>query len=302
MPGPPLPDPAERLPSIAGVTADAAAAVAPRVVVHAGAGNWGAGLERGVAACERACAAGLQVLGGGGSALDAVLAAVRVLEDDPSCNAGTGAVTTSAGTIELDACVADGSTGRSGAVGALPPFRHPIDVARAVMDDGRHLLLVADGAARFARDRGFAPSTLEAMLVERAAPPSGNTVGAVAIDGLGRLAAGTSTGGMAGQAPGRLGDTPIVGAATYADERVACSWTGQGEAIARGCSAFFVSLHADRGAQGSADLALRRLDEELKGLGGLVALDAAGGVGVRFNTKAMPHGIGVLGEPVRTGS
>lgn len=278
-------------------------AAAPRVVVHAGAGNWSHGsVDGAVEACRRACEAALEVLAGAGCALDAVCAAVRVLEDDPLCNAGTGAVTTSAGTIELDACVADGWSGRSGAVGALPPFRHPVDVARAVMEEGRHLLLVGDGAASFARSQGFAASTLEEMLVPREAAGSGNTVGAAALDASGGLAAATSTGGMAGQAPGRLGDTPIIGAATWADRRLACSWTGEGEAIAKGCSAYFMSLHAELGASGVAELALRRLERELAGRGGLVALDADGGVGVAFNTNAMPHCLAVLDGEVRAGS
>ncbi len=277
--------------------------VPARVVVHAGAGNWSTrSLGAAVAACEAACRAALAVLASDGAATDAVVAAVRVLEDDPACNAGTGAVTTSAGTIELDACVVDGATRRSGAVGALPPFRHPVEIARAVMDEGRHLLLVGDGAVAFAASRGFEASSLADMLVARDDPPSGNTVGAAALDAAGRLAAATSTGGMAGQAPGRLGDTPILGAATWADDRLACSWTGEGEAIARGLSAYYCSMHAHLGAHDVAALAVRRLGDELGGRGGLVALDADGGVGISFNTKAMPHGVATLGGEVRTGS
>ena len=127
------------------------------MVVHGGASEWYAGTELGRAACQQAARAGMNALAAGGSALDAVIAAVRVVEDDPACNAGTGAVLTSRGTLELDACVMDGASLASGAVAVLPPFRHPIDVARAVLEDGRYHLLVGEGAAAFARARGFEP-------------------------------------------------------------------------------------------------------------------------------------------------
>lgn len=277
-------------------------AARPTVVVHAGAGTWSHDLAAGIDACERASSAGLAVLKEGGVALEAVLAAIRVLEDDPVCNAGTGGVLTSEHTLELDACVVDGATGRSGAVGALPPFFHPIDVARAVLDDGRYHLLVGDGAARFAVSRGFAPAPDGAMVVQRDHDVSGNTVGGVALDASGHLAAGTSTGGMSGQIPGRLGDTPIVGAATMADARIACSYTGEGEAITRACSAFWTSLQAERGAQAAADASIERLGSTFRGKGGLVAIGADGEVGVSFNTQAMPHCAAALDAPLRFGS
>jgi beta-aspartyl-peptidase (threonine type) len=272
------------------------------VVVHAGAGSWAHGLNLGVAACEHAADAGIRILGAGGSALEAVLAAVRVLEDDPACNAGTGAVLTSDGTIELDACVVDGSTRRSGAVGALPPFLHPIDIAHAVMDDGRFHLLVGPGAAAFAMSKGFSPAAPEQMIVRRDHVASGNTVGAVALDGEGRLAGATSTGGTSGQAPGRIGDTPIVGAATHADDRIACSYTGQGEAIARASGAFWTSLQAEHGAEIAAERSIRRLGDEFDAVGGLIVLDRDGAVGVSFNTDAMPFCAATVAGAVRSGS
>jgi beta-aspartyl-peptidase (threonine type) len=274
----------------------------PTVVVHAGAGTWTRDLDAAIDACWRASSAGLAVLGEGGDALAAVLAAIHVLEDDPVCNAGTGGALTSEGTLELDACIVDGHTGRSGAVGALPPFFHPIDVARAVMDDGRFHLLVGDGAARFAEAHGFSPAPDGAMIVRRDLPSSGNTVGSVALDGHGRLAAGTSTGGMSGQIPGRIGDTPIIGAATLADASIACSYTGDGEAITRASSAFWTSLQAQLGAQRAADASIERLGSVYRGHGGLVAIDANGEVGASFNTHAMPHCAAVDGEPLRAGS
>jgi beta-aspartyl-peptidase (threonine type) len=275
---------------------------APTIVVHAGAGAWATGTDAAVAASERAAASGREVLADGGDAVSAVQHAIRVLEDDPACNAGTGAALTSEGTLELDACIVDGRSGRSGAIGALPPFRHPIDIAKAVMDDGRFILLVADGAAAFARASGFEPSTLGEMIVHHDEAPSGNTVGAAALDRSGGLAAGTSTGGIAGKAPGRLGDTPILGAATHADLRLACSWTGQGEAIARALGAFWTTLLADEGAEEAARRSLQRVGEEFGGLAGLVALDVHGRVGVDFNTRAMPHCTAVVGGQLHSGS
>jgi beta-aspartyl-peptidase (threonine type) len=274
----------------------------PTVVVHAGAGNWSHNLTAAVEACRRASGAGLSVLADGGAAIEAVLAAVRVLEDDPVCNAGTGGALTSDETLELDACIVDGRTGRSGAIGALPPFFHPIDVARAVMDDGRFHLLVGDGAARFAEAHGFTRAPEGSMIVHRDAVASGNTVGGVALDAEGHLAAATSTGGMSGQLPGRLGDTPIVGAATLAGDHLACSYTGDGEAITRACGAFWTLLQAERGARVAAAASIQRLGEEFAGNGGLITLGADGEIGVSFNTTAMPHSAAVLGEPIQFGS
>jgi beta-aspartyl-peptidase (threonine type) len=271
----------------------------PIVVVHGGASEWYAGTGPGRAACKRAAAAGWEALAAGGSALDAVIAAVRVVEDDPVCNAGTGAVLTSRGTLELDACVMDGASLASGAVAVLPPFRHPIDVARAVLEDGRYHLLVGDGAAAFARVRGFAPCDPELMITpERRAESEGrgrvdrgNTVGAVALDASGHLAAATSTGGIAGTDPGRVGDAPLVGGGTYADEHAACSCTGDGEAFARACAAFWTVEHVAGGTQTAAERSVARVRQRYAGYGGLILVDKAGDVGIARSASAMPHAI-----------
>ena len=271
----------------------------PVVVVHGGASEWYAGTSVGRAACRRAAHAGWEALAGGGTALDAVIAAVRVVEDDPVCNAGTGAVLTSRGTLELDACVMDGASLASGAVAVLPPFRHPIDVARAVLEDGRYHLLVGDGAAAFARARGFAPCDPEDMITaERRAESEGrgsydrgNTVGAVALDANGRLAAATSTGGIAGTYPGRVGDAPLVGGGTYADEHAACSCTGDGEAFARACAAFWTVEHVADGAQTAAERSVARVLQRYGGYGGLILINDAGDIGIARSASAMPHAI-----------
>lgn len=274
--------------------------VAPIVVVHGGASEWYAGTDLGRAACRRAARAGWETLAGGGSALDAVIAAVRVVEDDPACNAGTGAVLTSRGTLELDACVMDGASLASGAVAVLPPFRNPVDIARAVLEDGRYHLLAGDGAAAFARARGFTPCDPELMITSdrraefegRGSFDRGNTVGAVALDAHGHLAAATSTGGIAGTDPGRVGDAPLVGGGTYADEHAACSCTGEGEAFARACAAFWtVENVGDGGPQAAAERSVARVRERYGGYGGLILLDRAGEVGLARSASAMPHAI-----------
>jgi beta-aspartyl-peptidase (threonine type) len=273
--------------------------VDPIIVVHGGASEWYAGTELGRAACQQAARAGMKVLTAGGSALDAVIAAVRVVEDDPACNAGTGAVLTSRGTLELDACVMDGASLASGAVAVLPPFRHPIDVARAVLEDGRYHLLSGEGAAAFARARGFEPCDPELMITpDRRAEfeglgtfERGNTVGAVARDASGRLAAATSTGGMPGTDPGRVGDTPLVGGGTYADEHAACSCTGDGEAFARACAAFWTVENSAGGAQAVAERSVARVLERYGGYGGIIVIDASGAVGIARSASAMPHAI-----------
>lgn len=268
-------------------------------MVHGGAAEWYAGTEVGRAACRRAAEAGHGALAAGGSALDAVVAAVRVVEDDPVCNAGTGAVLTSRGTLELDACVMDGSSLGSGAVAVLPAFRHPVDVARAVLEDGRYHLLVGDGAAAFARARGFAPCDPQLMITPdrraqlegRGRFDRGNTVGAVALDARGRLAAATSTGGIAGTEPGRVGDAPLVGGGTFADGNAACSCTGDGEAFARACAAFWTVEHVADGTQDTAESSVARVLERFGGYGGLILLDATGEIGIARTASAMPHAV-----------
>lgn len=271
----------------------------PIVVVHGGASEWYAGTGPGRAACRRAAEAGFAALAAGGGALDAVIAAVRVVEDDPACNAGTGAVLTSRGTLELDACVMDGASLASGAVAVLPPFRHPIDIARAVLEDGRYHLLAGEGAAAFARARGFTPCDPELMITDdrraeyegKGSFERGNTVGAVARDAYGNLAAATSTGGMSGTIPGRVGDVPIVGGGTYADEHAACSCTGDGEALARACAAFWTVENVADGAQAVAERSVSRVRKRYGGYGGVILLDKNGDVGIARSASAMPHAV-----------
>jgi beta-aspartyl-peptidase (threonine type) len=216
------------------------------VLVHGGAGHVEPD-RRPIheAGCREGARAGWAVLSRGGSALDAAQAAARLLEDLPQFNAGTGGALTADGGVELDASIMDGRTLRAGAVAAVRGFKNPIDLARAVLSDARHVLLCAEGAARFAERAGIAAVDQASLVTEHARAAlervksgegpkgwAGGTIGAVARDAQGHVAAATSTGGTVGKLPGRIGDSPIVGAGTLADDEVAAiSATGDGEGI-----------------------------------------------------------------------
>ncbi|HEY2733314.1 MAG TPA: isoaspartyl peptidase/L-asparaginase, partial [Polyangiales bacterium] len=218
------------------------------IIVHGGAGDVAAlRLDGQIEGCHRAAQRGKELLEGGASALEVVQQAVMLLEDDPRFNAARGGALTSEGTLELDASIMEGERLRAGAVCSLPPFKNPIAIARAVLDEGRHVLYAANGAALFARAHGFVDADPASMITDEAreqlamtsasqpsaAWPSG-TVGAVARDKQGHLAAATSTGGISGKRIGRVGDSPLLGCGTYADDLVgASSATGQGEGIMR---------------------------------------------------------------------
>ncbi len=274
------------------------------VLVHGGAGDAPAiGPDPGIAACRRAASAAAELLRTGGSALDAVERAVLELEADPRFNAGIGATLTEEGLIELDAAIMEGRHLAAGAVCALPPFLHPISIARAALEDGRHVLYAAEGAARFAVEHGFVPSTTEEMRTPEALErwrasrspharlaAQGDTVGAVARDVTGNLAAATSTGGLLNKRSGRVGDSPLLGAGTYADnEAGACSATGLGEFIMR---LVLAKTATDCLAQGFLPVAAARhavalLGGRVGGRGGIILIDRSGRLGWARNTPAM---------------
>lgn len=285
----------------------------PILIVHGGAGTIPS--ERHAAAiegCRRAAQAGWSVLAAGGSALDAVEAAVRILEDDPTFNAGRGSVMTRAGTVEMDALIMDGATLRAGAVAAVRRVRHPIALARAVMERTPHVLLVGAGAEALAellglpmaddgelvapRDRARweaihrnGPPDLREVLAQALAEPM-DTVGAVALDAAGHVAAAVSTGGIANKWPGRVGDSALVGCGAYADDRAgAAVATGWGETLMRvvisktACDLMALGLPAPT----AAEAAIRLLAERVDGRGGLIAVDPAGRIGIAHNTPHM---------------
>ncbi len=248
------------------------------IVVHGGAGvisdDRHARLIEGVRA---AAAAGDAILVAGGSALDAVVAAVRVLEDDPEFNAGTGSALTRDGTVETDAAVMDGAHQRLGAVAAVPDLGCAIALARAVLDRGEHVLLAGPSAWRFAAEVGIAPAPPGALITERAKQrlaPHG-TVGAVARDATGQFAAATSTGGISGKRAGRIGDSPIPGAGTWADAHCAVSATGDGEAILRVALAHGVAARIAAGmtVRAATIAALDELRAITGGNAGLITVD-----------------------------
>jgi len=247
-------------------------------------------------ALGRALDAGFETLKNGTS-LDAVCAAVVELEDNALFNAGRGACYNTDEKHELDAAVMDGATRRAGAVAAVSRIRNPVLAARAVMERSRHVLLVGRGAERFAHEHGvrMAPpsyfATRSRLLRRRVAGHHG-TVGAVALDGDGRLAAATSTGGYTGKLPGRVGDSPLIGAGTYADELCAVSGTGLGEAFIRTVLAHDVSARmryrrkklATASAGALAGIAALGAD------GGLIAVDRRGNIAMPFNSEGMYRG------------
>ena len=274
------------------------------VLVHGGAGDVPSErVARHVDGARLAAQAAADVLREGGTALDAAQRAVLVLEDDPSFNAGTGACLNQDGLIELDAAIMEGTGLRAGGVCALPPFPNPIAIARAVLEQGRHVLLSGEGAARFAIENGFPASTSEAMTTESARARwravrekgekegwAGGTVGAVARDSRGGVAAATSTGGRVNKHVGRVGDSPIPGAGNYADDDGgACSATGDGEAVLKLClGKRAVDLMADRvHPEEAARAVIRTLASRTHGTGGVILVDRMGRLGLARNTRTM---------------
>jgi beta-aspartyl-peptidase (threonine type) len=246
---------------------------------------------------ERALDSGHEILEQGGSSLDAVTAAVVALEDDPLFNAGRGAVYNAAGKHELDASVMDGATLRAGAVAAVSRIKNPVLAARAVMDSSPHVLLVGKGAEDFARRHALVFVSekyfhTEARLAALRKGLKGHhgTVGAVALDRHGNLAAATSTGGYTGKLAGRVGDSPIVGAGTYADNAsCAVSGTGWGEAFIRVALAHEVSArvrHLGETLMQASRAALKAV-ARIGGDGGLVAVDRRGNIAMPFNSEGM---------------
>jgi len=311
-----------------GMAGSVSAAAPPpiAIVIHGGAGviesskmspERAASYRAGLAA---ALDTGYDVLARGGTSLDAVMAAVRVMEDDPQFNAGRGAVLNHEGDAELDAAIMDGSGPRAGAVAGVRHVRNPIELARLVMDKSPHVLLVADGAEEFALEQGMAlvprgyfrtearEQELENARRAEAAPtgkpttliavPGGEysmgTVGAVALDRAGNLAAATSTGGLTNKHRGRIGDTPLIGAGTYAsNESCAVSGTGQGEYYIRQVVAYDVCALVQYRHMTLAQAVHEVVQVKLRrtgGEGGVIALDRGGNIAMDFNSAGMFRG------------
>ena len=262
------------------------------LIVHGGAGDVPLELvaDR-QAAVDRALEAGWLHIGEG--AMAAVAAAVRHMEDEPLLNAGVGACLNFDGEVELDAGVMEGSDRRAGGVAGLRDVRHPVDLALAVMRDGRHVLVAGAGASRLAREHGVEMCD-PAVFINAARKPllrAGDTVGAVARDGAGRLAVAVSTGGIDGKLPGRIGDSPVPGAGFYADDRFgAICGTGLGEAFLRLslCRIAVVELEHGMSPQAVAEGAVKALGRFEHATGGVILIGREGEPQAAFNTSTMP--------------
>jgi beta-aspartyl-peptidase (threonine type) len=300
------------------------------LVIHGGAGTllpaeMQPGQEREYrAALRQALDAGYAILEKGGTSLDAVVAVITLLEDSPLFNAGKGAVLTSDGVAEMDASIMNGRDLAAGGVASVRRIKNPIQAARAVMEKSPHVLFAGDGAERFARAQGLTLVRNSYFITERRRKElekakaaekakqkkSGagfdahafGTVGAVALDRNGDLAAGTSTGGRTNKRPGRVGDTPIIGAGTYANNRTcAVSATGHGEYFMRTLAAHDVSAlmeYRSVDLSEAAEVVIGKIGK-LGGTGGLIAIDRRGRVALPFNTPGMYRAHRVSGhEPV----
>jgi beta-aspartyl-peptidase (threonine type) len=294
------------------------------LVIHGGAGtitraSMSAEAEKQYrAGLEEALRTGHGVLTKGGSSIDAVEATIRVMEDNPLFNAGKGAVFTHEGRNELDAAIMEGKTKKAGSVAGVTIIRNPITAARAVMERSAHVMMVGRGAELFATKMGLEivdPSyfwterrwkSLQQELLKEKEQGGGDkkfgTVGAVAVDASGNLAAGTSTGGMTNKQFGRVGDAPIIGAGTYADnESCAVSATGHGEFFIRWTVAYDIAaLMKYRGmsVQEASNEVIHKKLAPVKGEGGVIVLDAKGNFAMPFNSEGMYRGwIGADGVP-----
>jgi beta-aspartyl-peptidase (threonine type) len=311
------------------ISAQTVEADSPRyaIAIHGGAGGWEnlspAKRAEMLADLEKALGAGRDILAKGGSSLDAVEQAVRILEDAPNFNAGRGATFTATGQHQLDASIMNGADLSAGAVAGVMTVKNPISLARRVMTDTKHVLLAGEGADRFAREAGVelvspdyfwtdhtrqefekAKAKAEAEAAEKATgdnkktsalkrPDHYGTVGCVALDTHGNLAAATSTGGLSMKKFGRVGDSPIIGAGTYADNATcAISGTGVGELFIRNAVCYDVAARMRYAGATLAEAAAVQIDERLpKETAGLIALNAAGEIVADFNTAAMPRGM-----------
>ena len=299
-----------------------AMAATPMLVIHGGAGVVAKEVtpekEKIVrAGLQRALEAGYTQLTAGKPALDAVTAVITMLEDDPNFNAGKGAVFNHDGRNELDASIMDGATLRAGSVANVHRIRNPILLARAVMEKSPHVMLTGDGAEQFAQSIGMnlvepkyfyteerwqqLQKALDEEKAQSAEPkerdpgkaPHHGTVGAVALDKNGNLAAGTSTGGMTNKRFGRVGDSPVIGAGTYANAKCAVSATGWGEFYIRANAAHDICArleYRNEPLKQAADEVVLGVIPKLGGEGGVIAMDTQGNIAMPFNTEGMYRG------------
>jgi beta-aspartyl-peptidase (threonine type) len=277
------------------------------LVVHGGAGNINAksltNAEDYNRSLDSALTIGENILKNGGSSLDAVENVIRYFEDNPLFNAGKGAVLTDKGTVELDASIMDGKSFLAGAVAGVTDIKHPISAARLVMEKTPHVLLISDGASAFAKEKGlemvpneyFITPESKARFEKMKKEDMHGTVGCVALDKNGNLAAGTSTGGMMLKKYGRIGDSPVIGAGTFASNATcAVSCTGYGEYFIRNSVAFHVNalmLYKGLSVKNAVAFVIDSVLTPQHGTGGIIALDKYGNYTWNFNTTGMFRGV-----------
>lgn len=282
------------------------------LIVHGGAWDIPADLiDAHKAGCRAALLAGWDILASGGSALDAVEAAIRLMEDDATFDAGRGSVLNVEGEMELDASIMEGSDLNAGAVAAVRDVKNPISLARRVLEESEHVFLVGKGASLFARRVGIGECDWQELLVERELErweslrkevgldrqdayrgPASDTVGAVALDRRGTIVAGNSTGGSPFKHAGRVGDSPLIGCGIYADNSLAgAACTGWGEGIIRVALAHsaVILLREGVAVQEAAAQAVQLLGDKVEGRGGIIMVDRNGDVGHAYSTPAMAH-------------
>ena len=286
----------------------------PSIIVHGGAWDIPKDLvsahKKGI---DKALKIGWRILNNGGSSTKAVEQAIISLEDDPTFDAGKGSFLNMLGEIELDASIMNGKTFRCGAVAAVKNIKNPISLARAVMDESEHILLTGLGANRFAKEHGLKECPMEDLLIRRelnrwlqlqnepsystkdsfrskAGKPQG-TVGVVALDSDGIICAGTSTGGTPNKYPGRVGDSPLIGCGTYADNSVGgVSTTGWGEAMIKVVMAkTVIDIMEQNGGNplNASEEGIKLLEKKAHGFGGVITMNSEGKVGIAFNTPRM---------------
>ena len=264
------------------------------IIVHGGAGRFPDDLvQPRLDGCTEAAQRGWQLLRNGGSALDAVQTAVETLEDNPLFNAGIGAPLNALGEVELDASIMDGARLAAGAVAAVQGIKNPVVLARRILEDGRHVLLAGEGARLFARDHAVAscePQALVTPAQQQRWQEKHGTVGAVAIDAQGHLAAATSTGGLFNKLPGRVGDTALIGSGTYANAIAGVSCTGIGEAIMRVVLAKAAAdwIASGTTAKDAAARAVALVAEHTGSEAGLILITRSGEAAYAHNSAHMP--------------
>ncbi len=273
------------------------------IVVHGGAGGYKLNSEEEQLykqEIEKALYAGYSILAGGGSSLDAVEEAIKVMEESPLFNAGRGSVLNEEGVVEMDASIMEGRELKAGAVAGIKHFLHPISIAKKIIEKTPHVFLIGEGAEKFASSEGFQKVPLDSLVVpkrfhewEEQKEKRYGTVGAVAMDINGNIAAGTSTGGMNFKMEGRVGDSPIIGAGTYADNQICgVSCTGWGEYFIKQAAAFHISAlirYQKYDLQSAIEEVLRKI-KAMGATGGIIGIDRNGNVSWGFSTEGMPRG------------